>query len=159
VSWYYEQHKQKNFNGSAWKCQILSNKDNIQEQTLPIPCEESEIVDTGGYASPGKVSQIFSTFLKRKINTCNAEDNANENDDTSDRGDELWDDITLEDLDLDLLTEKYTTEEISTVSTPNVSLAALLVWLCVFICTWQATNVTTDNAINNSLSFFSPPAC
>ena len=58
----------------------------------------------------------------------------------------------MEDLDLDLQTEELCERnEINDVN--DIKFGTLLMWLCMFICTWQAIFMLPDCVINSLLSF------
>lgn len=96
-----------------------------------------------------RLSDVFASYVKKNVSH-----DFHENDMDSDE--EIWNNISIDDIDLDLQTGAYTTDNImhvDNVPNKNVKLGTLLIWFCMFLCTWQAVSALPDSAMNNLLSF------
>lgn len=96
-----------------------------------------------------RLSDVFASYVKKNVSH-----DFYENDMDSDE--EIWNNISIDDINLDLQTGADTTDNImhvENVPNKNVKLGTLLIWFFMFLCTWQAVSALPDSAMNNLLSF------
>lgn len=76
-------------------------------------------------------------------------------DNDMDSDEEVWNNISIDDIDLDLQTGDTTDNNthVENVPNKNVKLGTLLIWFCMFLCTWQAVSALPNSAMNHLLSF------
>lgn len=153
TSRYFRQHREKYFNNNQWNC-FKSVSENVEVLSQDIDEEFSDSSSDENLSSQ-RLHDVFQSYVRKHFseNNCTAE---------SESEDEVWNNASLEDLDLDLQTEELLERNESNdvdVSNPNMKFGTLLMWFCMFICTWQAIFMLPDCVIDNLLSFLSTFFC
>lgn len=150
TSRYFRQHREKYFSNNQWNC-FKSVSENVEVLSQDIDEEFSDSSSDENLSSQG-LHDVFQSYVRKHFseNNCTAE---------SESEDEVWNNASLEDLDLDLQTEELFESNDVNVSNPNMKFGTLLMWFCMFICTWQAIFMLPDCVIDNLLSFLSTFFC
>lgn len=128
---HFDQHVVDNFKNSKWLC--LKSKSRSSDTIFDAPSNENFSTSCDDFTSDDKlsfyrVSDVFTTYFKKNVpNSCTSD---------SDSEDEIWDSITMEDLDLDLqMGSEFDTNEVN-VPNQNLKIGTLLIWFCIFLCSW-----------------------
>lgn len=144
---YFEQHTKENFESSTrlWKC----SKTDFENEPDVQMCEhiDNQSSSDDNLASY-RLSDVFASYVKKNVSQ-----DFHDNDMDSDE--EVWNNISIDDIDLDLQTGDTTDNNthVENVPNKNVKLGTLLIWFCMFLCTWQAVSALPDSAMNHLLSF------
>ena len=141
---HFDQHIQDNFKNNEWICikpePLCSNSFSNEN------CKENyDDNSSDDNLSSHRVSDIFNKYFEKNVPaSCNSD---------SETEDEIWDSITMEDLDLDLHMENERNSHDVIVPNQNFRIGTLLIWFCIFLCSWQSYFMIPDSVMSSLLSF------
>ncbi|CAC5371227.1 unnamed protein product [Mytilus coruscus] len=141
---HFENHRLKYYNNSIWHC-----------SSKTLKSQETSIDDNLETASPDLASSAdendrpLISIIKAKLKS-NLQALNHDSDESDSEEEEMWDNVTIADIDSDFNTGDDTLQYQTIVGDHDSirsNMPSLLMSLLIFVCTWQACHIIPDIAI------------